>query len=119
MLTTTAGVTLSEARRIRDLHFSQFREMTKRMFSVGCGQYPYKSFVVDCDAMPAQRGNGAFEVDSVPKDDGSDNEVEATRPVALVLETAVTQVTLPVEEDGARSEDMLTLSLKDTGRLLQ
>jgi hypothetical protein len=42
-LTTTAGVTLSEARRIRDLHFSQFREMTKRMFSVGCGQYPYAS----------------------------------------------------------------------------
>ena len=36
--------------------------------------------VVDCDAMLAQRGNGAFEVDGVPKDDGSDKEVEAPRP---------------------------------------
>jgi hypothetical protein len=60
-----------------------------------------KSFVVDCDAMPAQRGDGAFEVDGVPKNDGSDNEVETTRPVALVLETAVTQVALPVEEHSA------------------
>jgi hypothetical protein len=33
-------------------------------------------------------GDGAFEVDSVPKDDGSDTEVETTRPVALVLEIA-------------------------------
>jgi hypothetical protein len=57
-----------------------------------------KSFVVDCDAMPAQRGDGAFEVDGVPKDDGSNNQVETTRPVALVLEATVTQVTLPVEE---------------------
>jgi hypothetical protein len=32
-----------------------------------------KSSVVDYDAMPAQRGDGAFEVDGVPKDDGSDN----------------------------------------------
>src|ERR1035438_2144425 len=51
--------------------------------------------------MPTQRGDGAFEVDGVPKDDGSDNEIETTRPVALVLETAVTQVALPVEEHGA------------------
>jgi hypothetical protein len=32
-----------------------------------------KSSVVDYDAMPAQRGNGAFEVDGVPKDDGGNN----------------------------------------------
>jgi hypothetical protein len=69
-----------------------------------------KSFVVDCDAMPTQRGNGTFEIDGVPKDDGSDNEVETTRPVALVLETAVTQVTLPVEEDRA-SEGVSRLAL--------
>lgn len=42
--------------------------------------------------------DGTFEVDGVPKDDGSDNEIDTTRPVALVLKTAVTQVALPVEE---------------------
>jgi hypothetical protein len=60
-----------------------------------------KSFVIDCDAMPAQRGNSAFKVDGIPMDDGSDNEVETTRPIALILETTVTQVALPVEEHGA------------------
>ena len=57
-----------------------------------------KSFVIDCDALPAQSDDGAFEVNVVPKGDGSDNQVETTRPVALVLEAAVTQVTLPLKK---------------------
>jgi hypothetical protein len=39
--------------------------------------------------MPTQRGDGAFEVDGVPKDDGSDNEIETTRPVAFVYARGV------------------------------
>jgi hypothetical protein len=69
-----------------------------------------KSFVVDCDAMLSRRGNGIFEIDGIPKDDGSDNQVENTRPVALVLETAVTQVTLSIGENG-ENEGISSLAL--------
>ena len=51
--------------------------------------------------MLAQRGDGAFEINGVPEDDGGDDQVETARPIALVLEAAVAQVALPVEEDGA------------------
>ena len=48
------------------------------------------------DAMPTQRGDGAFEVDGVPKDDGSDNEIETTRPVAFVYaQGSIVEVRVP------------------------
>src|SRR5271170_3889080 len=49
--------------------------------------------------MLAQGGDGAFEINGVPEDDGSDNQVESTCAITLVLEAAVTQVALSVEED--------------------
>ena len=51
--------------------------------------------------MPTQGGDGAFQVDGVPEDDGSDDQIETARPIALVFEAAVAQVALPVEEDRA------------------
>jgi hypothetical protein len=50
--------------------------------------------------MFAQSCDGAFQEHSVPEDDGSDDQVEATCALTLVLEAAVAQVTLPIEENG-------------------
>ena len=49
--------------------------------------------------MSAQGGDGAFQVHGVPEDDGGDDQVKAAGAIALVLEAAVAQVALPVEED--------------------
>jgi hypothetical protein len=59
-----------------------------------------KGFVFDGDTMFAQSCAGAFQEHSVPEDDGSDDQVEATCALTLVLEAAVAQVTLPIEENG-------------------
>jgi hypothetical protein len=58
-----------------------------------------KSFVVDSRAMLAQGGDGAFAINGVPEDDGSDNQVEPACAMTLVLEAPATQVALrPVAE---------------------
>jgi hypothetical protein len=51
--------------------------------------------------MLAQGGDGAFQVHSVPEDDGCNDQVEPACAITLVLEAAVTEVALQVEEDGA------------------
>jgi hypothetical protein len=51
--------------------------------------------------MLAQGRNGAFQIHRVPEDDGGYDQIETARAVTLVLEAAVAQVTLPVEEHGA------------------
>lgn len=51
--------------------------------------------------MLPQGGDGAFQVYGVPKDDGGNDQIESAGAVALVLEAAVAQVALPIEEDGA------------------
>jgi Na+-transporting NADH:ubiquinone oxidoreductase subunit NqrC len=50
--------------------------------------------------MFAQCADGAFPVHGVPENDGCHNQVETARSIALVLEAAVAQVALPVEEHG-------------------
>ena len=51
--------------------------------------------------MLPQGGDGAFQVYGVPKNDGGNDQIESAGAVALVLEAAVAQVALPIEEDGA------------------
>ncbi len=50
----------------------------------------------------AQSGDGAFQIHGVPENDGGDNQVQAAGAISLVLETAVAEVALAVEEDGTR-----------------
>ena len=50
--------------------------------------------------MLPQGGDGAFQVYGVPKNDGGNDQIESAGAVALVLEAAIAQVALPVEEDG-------------------
>lgn len=38
-----------------------------------------QGFVFDGDAMLAQRGDGAFQVNGVPKDDGGNDQIESAR----------------------------------------
>jgi len=61
-----------------------------------------QSFVVDGDPMFSQGGDSAFQVDSVPEDDGGDDQIEPACAVALILEGAVAQIALPIEEHGSR-----------------
>lgn len=49
--------------------------------------------------MPAQRRNGSLQVDRVPQDDGRRHQVQTARPVALLLEAAVTDFAQSVEEN--------------------
>lgn len=49
----------------------------------------------------AQRMRRTLQVDRVPQHDGRRHQVEAAGPVALLLETAVTDFTKAVEEHGA------------------
>ncbi len=48
----------------------------------------------------AQRMRRTLQVDRVPQHDGRRHQVEAAGPVALLLETAVTDFTKAVEEHG-------------------
>jgi hypothetical protein len=52
--------------------------------------------------MFAQSGDGAFQIHGVPENDGGDNQVQAAGAISVVLETAVAEVALAVEEDGTR-----------------
>jgi hypothetical protein len=45
---------------------------------------------------------GPFEIDRIPKRNGSDNEVQPARAVALVFEGAVSDFSQTIEEDGPR-----------------
>ncbi len=53
---------------------------------------------IDTMAVAAQSIRGALQVDRVPQHDGRRHQVEATGPVALLLETAVADFAQPVEE---------------------
>jgi len=50
----------------------------------------------------AQGINSAFKIYGVPKNDSRDNQVQAAGAISLVLEAAVAEVALAVEEDGTR-----------------
>ncbi len=50
--------------------------------------------------MLAEGSNGPFEIDGVPENDGGNDQVQAACAVALILERAVAQITLPIEEHG-------------------
>jgi hypothetical protein len=56
---------------------------------------------IDGLAVAAQGIRGPFQIDRVPQHDGCRDQVEATGPVALLLETAVADFAQPVEEHGA------------------
>ncbi len=51
------------------------------------------------DTLGAEMLDGPFEVDGVPVDDGGGEQAEAGRPETLVLEGAVADFPLPMEED--------------------
>jgi len=53
---------------------------------------------------------GSLQVNRVPQHDDRHNQVEATGPVALLLETAVADFAQPVEEHGA-GQSVARLSL--------
>ena len=46
-------------------------------------------------------GDGPFDIDRVPMDDGADDEVEAGGAEGLAFERSVPDLTALVEEDGA------------------
>ena len=66
------------------------------------GRQVSQGLVIYGDAVAAQGSNGAFKIYGVPKNDGCDNQVQAAGAISLVLETAVAEVALAVEEDGTR-----------------
>ena len=57
--------------------------------------------LIDGLAVTTQGVRGPFQVDRVPQHDGRRHQVEATGPVALLLETAVADFAQSVEEHGA------------------
>jgi hypothetical protein len=59
-------------------------------------------FVLNLDTMSAQGGDGAFQIHSIPEDDGSNDEIEAAGAVALVLEASIAQVSLSAKKDRTR-----------------
>lgn len=60
-------------------------------------------------AIGAQRMRCPFQIDRIPQHDGHRHQVEATGPVALLLETAATDFVQAVEEHGT-SEEYFTRS---------
>jgi hypothetical protein len=51
-------------------------------------------------ALDAKLGDGAAEIDGVPKGDGGDREVETRGPVALIFEGAVPDLAVTMEKQG-------------------
>jgi hypothetical protein len=66
------------------------------------GRQVSQGLVINGDAVAPQGSNGAFKIYGVPKNDGGDNQVQAAGAISLVLEAAVAEVALAVEEDGTR-----------------
>jgi hypothetical protein len=60
-----------------------------------------QSFVLNGDPMAAKGRDGSFQVNGVPEDDGSDDEVQPACPTALAFEPAIAQIALPIEENRA------------------
>ena len=52
-------------------------------------------------ALGAKLGDGVAEIDGVPEGDGGDREVESRGPVALVFESAVPDLAVTMEKQGA------------------
>ncbi len=48
-----------------------------------------EKIVTDPFSIGAQFSNGVAEIDSVPEDDGRDDEIEARSPIALIFEGPV------------------------------
>lgn len=48
------------------------------------------------NTLPVEFGEGRFEIESVPVDDGIDQQVQPRRPVELTLECPVSQFSEPV-----------------------
>lgn len=59
-------------------------------------------------------GNGPFDIDRVPMDDGGDDEVEAGCAEGLAFERSVADFAALVEEDGAL-QFMRGLALVEAG----
>src|SRR3982750_1532596 len=59
-----------------------------------------EQFVGDNDALGAEVLDGTVEIDRVPVDDGCRQQAQPRSPEALVLERAVAELALAVEEHG-------------------
>ena len=67
------------------------------------------------DTLPVQLGEGRLEIESVPVDDGIEQQVQPGRPVELTLEGPVSQFSEPVEEQRT-GQGVLGFALVEAGR---
>lgn len=66
------------------------------------------------DAFPDELGEGRFEIEGVPADNGIDKKVQPRRPIELALEGPVPQFSETVEEERA-GQCALGFSLVEAG----
>ena len=69
--------------------------------------------LVDIPAVFAQCLNRPLHINRIPKDNSADDEIESACTVALILVTAIAELTEPVQEDGT-SQRVLSLALIQT-----
>ena len=71
---------------------------------------PPKTLIVDSDATLAKVIDGASEITAVEQSDAGGDEVERRRAMRLLVVIAVTELTEPMERDGA-GQSMPSLTL--------
>ena len=71
---------------------------------------PPKTLIVDSDATLAKVIDGASEITAVEQSDAGGDEVERRRAMRLLVVIAVTELTEPMERDGA-GQGMPSLTL--------